>query len=394
MGTSLLELQADTLGHVISPEDIKTLTGRRYENPVISLYLQFNAQKVTPQGKALLRVFHSMKHEALKQRRDWIDTLEKQQKKRLRNDLEEVEAFLLAHTSPKEVHSVIVFKSGSELNRVVMLPVRMIEILTIDVDPYVMPLDIALEENERVLFVEFSLNECRLFLYHLGYCQEIDRITTSLPAAPIEGDTTDGASRRLAHAEWHLKKTAQHVYALYNARSCQALILMGEARSAHFLESYLHQTLREKIISRIYSTPAANQRSRKELIENALHELKSAREDETMKEISGYRPGTELICGLRDVVRACNLFLIRKLFAAQGVPARGFLCKEHHYLSFAKEECPFCHRTLSSVSSVLDEVIEIARLRGLGITMFENRPDLLAAYEGVAAVLYPGTKVV
>jgi peptide subunit release factor 1 (eRF1) len=385
--TSLLK--ARQFESTLSPDQIKTFAKTGYQNPVISLYLQLNAEKVVPRGKALLRFFHSMKERVLADRTDWIETLSKDQRKQLRDDLDEIEVFLSDHTSPENVHSVIIFKSGTELNRVITLPVRMRDHLAIDVDPYITPLESALEENEKVLFVEISWTESLLALYHLGYYQEIGRIKPSIPPQPVDGDTRDAARRRLTHFEWHLKNTAKHALDWFRFRSCQALVLMGEERVEHFLEKYLHESLSEKVIDRIYSAPANDRRPRKELIERAIHEHQSAKEAQAIEKIRSYKPGEELVSGLRDVMDACNLFLVRGLFVADGVPAKGFECRERHYLSFADEECPLCGKKLVAVDNLLDEVVRFALLHGAGVTVFENQPNLLAEYEGVAAVLYP-----
>jgi peptide subunit release factor 1 (eRF1) len=169
---------------------------------------------------------------------------------------------------------------------------------------------------------------------------------------------------------------------------------MGDERTAHFLEKYLHESLLEKIIGRIYSAPAGDYRPRKELIEKAVREHQIAKEERASEELRSYKPGDELTSGLRDVVEACNLFLIRKLFAADGVPGKGFLCPEHHYLSFTDEQCPLCRKNPIEVESLLDELIEMARLHGAGVTIFEQKPNLVAAYEGVAALLYARANVV
>jgi hypothetical protein len=384
--TSLLK--APESERYISAEGIKALAGVHYHNPVISLYLRFSPEKLVPRGKALLRFFHSIKDRALNERADWISSLSKSQTKQLSNDLDELEAFLSNHSSPEGVGSQIIFKSGAELNRVITLPVRMSDSLTIDVDPYIMPVEAALEDNQRVLFVEISWNESRFILYNLGYCQELGKIKPPIPPQPGDGDTKDGARRRLNHFEWHLKNTATKAYGLCRGGACNALILMGEERTAHFLEKYLHESLTGKIIDRIYSAAGANTRPREQLIGHSLRVYQAAKEEKTIEELRSYKPGEELASGLRDVVEASNLFLMRKLFVADGIPAKGFVCGEHQYLSFADEQCPFCKKSLLEVESVLDELLEIARLRGVGIKLFEHKPNLLAHYEGVAALLY------
>src|SRR4026209_321160 len=60
---------------VISPEDLKTLVETQYENPVISLYLRLNPEKVTALQEGLLRSFHSLNASAIEERKDFIKTL-------------------------------------------------------------------------------------------------------------------------------------------------------------------------------------------------------------------------------------------------------------------------------------------------------------------------------
>jgi peptide subunit release factor 1 (eRF1) len=82
------------------------------------------------------------------------------------------------------------------------------------------------------------------------------------------------------------------------------------------------------------------------------------------------------------------LFLIRKLVLNQALHRNAFVCRQHHFLSLESTRCPFCNAELLPVENVVDEIVEIARLHGVNITVVENRPDLLEQYQGIAALLY------
>ena len=154
-------------------------------------------------------------------------------------------------------------------------------------------------------------------------------------------------------------------------------------------ESFLHESLRERIIQRIYGSPVADPRNRNDLIERALHDHKAAHEVGAIYELSEHKPVEEVESGLVNVIKACNLFLIRSLVLSEALHRKGFVCKEHHYLSLGDEaKCPFCNLPLLPVENVADEIIEIARLHGVDLTVVEYRQDLLAKYQGVAALLY------
>src|SRR5260370_910094 len=81
------------------------------------------------------------------------EPIPKAQKEVLTHDLKKIEDLLAQYYVPHDSHTIIIFKSAGELNRVIQLPVHATDRLTIDPDPYIVPLEMILEENERVLFL-------------------------------------------------------------------------------------------------------------------------------------------------------------------------------------------------------------------------------------------------
>jgi len=283
--TSLLLSLKDA--SIVLPQSIRRLAEREYANPVVSLYLQLNPEKLVPEEMGPVRCFHSLKNSAFAKHREFIEALPRPQRESLDHDVEEIGTFLAEHFVPTKLRSVIIFKAGEALNWIVGLPVRAADNVVIDPDPYILPLEAILEENERVLFVEISKGESHFLIYHLGYSQEVDRIRSFVPTDTVDASIPGRVQRhRLTHLQWHLKLTAKQAFRLYNDRSCQVLVLMGEERVSHLLEGFLHETLREKIISRIYGAPAADTRDRKGLIENALHAHKADRETRAIENLS------------------------------------------------------------------------------------------------------------
>jgi release factor family 10 len=374
--------------NIISPQSIRSLGETEYQDPVVSLYLQLNPEKMVPKEKGLVRFFHSLKNGAFEKRKDFIAGLPRPQKESLDHDLKEIEAFLEEHPVPGKLRSVVIFKSGKALNRIVGLSVKTADHLVIDPDPYTLPLEAILEENEKVLFVEIAKEESHFLVYQLGYCQEVDKIKSFVPTDTVDASIPGRVQRhRLTHLQWHLKLTARQASRFYSDWSCKVLVLMGEERILHLLEGFLHETLREKIISRVYGSPAADTRDRKEFIENALRTYKAERETQAMNDLSRYKPDV-VAFGLRAVIEVCNLFLVRTLLISESLHQKGSVCKEHHYVSLDETECPFCHAPLLQVENVADEIVEIARLHGVNVTIVEYSQELMAKYDGIAAVTY------
>ena len=103
--------------------------------------------------------------------------------------------------------------------------------------------------------------------------------------------------------------------------------------------------------------------------------------------MSRYKPDV-IASGLRAVIEVCNLFLVRTLLISESLHQKGSVCKEHHYVSLDETECPFCHAPLLKVENVADEIVEIARLHGVNVTIVEYRQEFMAKYDGIAAVTY------
>jgi peptide subunit release factor 1 (eRF1) len=76
------------------------------------------------------------------------------------------------------------------------------------------------------------------------------------------------------------------------------------------------------------------------------------------------------------------------LVLSQALHEKGFVCKQHHFLSLESTKCPFCNAELMPVENVVDEIVEISRLHGVNTTVVEHRQDLLERYQGIAAMLY------
>jgi Bacterial archaeo-eukaryotic release factor family 10 len=373
---------------IISSAEIKSMLRTEYKNPVVSLYLRLAPEKLVPKGRGLARNFHSLRSGAMEERKAFIETLSQSQKETLTHDLNEIEAFLTQYFVPADLHSVLIFKSGEELNRVIRVWTRTADGLVIDVDPYVAPLEVVLEENEKVLLIQVSVGESRLLIYHLGYWQEADRIKTFVPRKSADAPTPGRDERhRFTHLQWHLKLTATKAYHLYHDEACKVLVLMGEKRVSNLLEDFLHDTLKSAIISRIYGSPAADPRDPKDIIETALRDHKRRRETQAIEELAEYRPD-EVVSGLRDVIAVANLFLMRKLLVSQNLHQKGFVCKAHHYASLDKGDCPFCNAELLQVENIVDELVELAHLHGVSVMMIQHQQELMATHGGIAAVVY------
>jgi peptide subunit release factor 1 (eRF1) len=261
--------------------------------------------------------------------------------------------------------------------------------LKIDPDPYVMPLEAVLEDDEKVLFVESAKDDTKFLLYQLGSCQQIDRAKSFVPSDTVDRSIPHRAQEhRLEHLRTHLRQVASETYHLYAQGFWDLLVLMAENRVAALLDEYLHESLKSKIIGRILDSPDADAEDRKQLIEKALREYRANKETKTIESLRDHRP-EELASSLRGVLDVLNIFLVRKLLVSENLHQKGFVCHEHHYLSLEAGNCPIDNSKLLAAQNVVDEIIEVALLHGVNVLIIKQRQDLLAKYGGIAAIHYP-----
>ena len=365
----------------ISRDELRNIARQHDEGPVITLYLNFSPDR------PLLSVFDSLRHGELEARKPYIDSQPHAQRLRVPKDLADVRAFVDGF-EPEGARAIVIFKQASRLNRVMPLPVRVADSLTIDVDPYIEPLEAIMEEQRRVLAVDLSKEKTIFSLYELGFEEQIHAITSSIPRDEVEISRRDEVQRhRLTHLQWHLKASAQAADRLFRERGCDMLALIGEEGLVKEFEDYIPKAMKERLLALSRLSPEAGPNQRRAALEGALAEELKREEEAALGELGFFKGHGRLAAGLEPVIEAANLFLMRQLFLDDRLARVGFVCRTHHFLSLTSGACPFDNQPLLSAENVIDELVEIARLHGVEVRLVTYRQDLLGPYDGVAAVL-------
>jgi len=372
----------------ISREDLKSIARQHYERPVITFYLNFAPEQlVRADPPVFVSVFHSLRHQALEARKAQIEALPREQRLGLPEDLRDVEAFLEAY-QPSGARSLVVFKSGTQLNRVMPLPVRVADSLTIDADPYIEPLEAIMEEQHRVLVIDLAKEKTTFSLYELGFEEPIHSIKAFVPSETVDASRTVKVQRnRLTHLQWHFKSSAQAAERLFRERGCELLALIGEERLVKEFEDYLAKSLRDHLLADLHLSPDDGPNRRRQALEDALAKQRKQEEEAALGELGFFQGHGRLAAGLDKVLDAANLFLMRRLVIDDELARPGYVCRDHHFLALKAGSCPFDGQPLLAAENVVDELVEIARLHGVEVMLVGQRRDLLAPYEGAAAVL-------
>ena len=165
------------------------------------------------------------------------------------------------------------------------------------------------------------------------------------------------------------------------------MALVGEERLLKEFEDYLPKSLRDRLLAELRLSPEDGPNQRRDALEEALAKQRRQEEEAALGELGFFQGHGRLAAGLEKVLNAANLFLMRRLFVDTELATPGYVCREHHFLALKAGSCPFDGQALLPAENVVDELLEIARLHGVEVMVVGQRRELLAPYDGAAAVL-------
>ncbi|HET9848490.1 MAG TPA: hypothetical protein VFR68_08055 [Candidatus Dormibacteraeota bacterium] len=378
----------------INREDVRAIAGKEYERPVITLYLNFTPERLVRADRPVfLSIFSSLRHQVLETRKDYIDGLPHAQRLGIPEDLREVQEFLEGY-EPAGARALVIFKSGTQLNRVVPLPVRVADSLTIDADAHIEPLEAILEEQHQVLVLDVAKDRTTVSIYELAYELQLDSVREDLPKEARDAFRDDIAERhRLLHVKWQFKAAAQLADRLARQRGADLVVLFGEDAVVNEFEDYLPKALRDRVVARLQLPPDADPNRRRAALDEVLAQQRKREEEATIEELGFFKGHGRLAAGLETVINAANLFLMRQLVVRDDLAGPGFICRNHHFLALRPGSCPFDSEPLEDAENVVDELIEMSRLHGVDVMLVAQEREKLEPYQGVAGVLVTAVPV-
>ncbi|MDX6645853.1 MAG: peptide chain release factor subunit 1 [Miltoncostaeaceae bacterium] len=370
-------------------EELRALLRRDYRYPVISLYLTLEMAKAVRKPRSpLLTLFHSLRTGMEEERAEFLEELSRDQRWRLDVDLTEIETVLLERDFGG-ARSLVILKSGEDLNRLIGLPLPIADLMVVDPEPFVAPLERVLETHRKLLVIEVEKENARFWTYHLGMRRSLDRVEDFVPSDTVDRSRPGKVQRhRLTHLEWHLRRTARVADHLMSSEGCQGLVLVGDERIRSMLADTLSRPLADRLSLML---PAGDPETIEEGIERHFAAEQARHEEEAVAELEERLAKDHAVAGLEEVLDATNLFLARRLLLAQGAGRPGYMCRRHRHLSLEPGPCPYCGREMTPVADLANQLLAVAHLHGIDHLLMTERPELLEPHGGVAAELFVPT---
>jgi hypothetical protein len=384
-------LEAAMSAGPMSLRELRQIAEREYEAPVVSLFLNFGPDRLVHADRPIfLSVFESLRHGELDRRKSYIESLSRPQRIRLEDDLAEISLFL-ENYRPAGARSIALFKSGEQLLRGLALSARSADSLTIDLDPYIEPLEAIMEANRRVLVIELSRDAATLSVYHLGLEEVIDTVKAPADIGSVQSKRPEDIIqlRSETHLHWHFESVARIAARVFRERDCELVVLAGEAVVLEAFDDFLPKALKDKLLVEINPSPGESRAQWLPAVDSAVDRLRGDEEAAAIGELGWYRAHGRLAVGLESVLEPVNLLLARRLFIRPDLQQPGWICRTHHYLSLQPGRCVFDDAEVAPVENIADELIEVARLHGMDVMVVSKRPELLDPFGGVAVVTLP-----
>lgn len=381
---------ADNVRKFITPVELQALERRSYPQPVISFYLSLTPDKLVPEKKEYLAAWHSLKHRALEDNAELLSSVTREQRQGVETDLEEIETFLTNDFNPDGVKSLMILKSGNDLRTVVTLPIYLRDVLVIDPNPYVLPLEETFEAYKPVLIVRIRRGEALFSLYRLGWWEELPSVRELVSKARTDAGKP-GKAQRLYEAQLKLflKEVVTQIERLFASGRFAKLIIVGEENTTVGLKEMFSDKLAATGVVFTGEDPRETRTDLETRAEKVLTETKLQQEVDAYNRVEELADKERLITGLAGVCDALNRSVVRELLLSENLIAPGFVCRRHQYLALSEGECPFCHRPLWPVRNLVDSVVEAAARQKVTITVFRQNPTMLDNYFQIAAVTYP-----
>lgn len=381
--------QALATANVPTPAQLRWLAEQTPSAPVVSCYLRFGPAGASHPRAHLARL-RSLVDTARERHARELAALPPWQRARADADLEHL-VHAVEELDPAGARAVVAFRSGEALNVGYLIPVRPPgpDRVVIGPDPYLMPLAALLEEHPPVLVVQVGKRDARVLVATFGRLDEVEHLTSF-----ATGDRVDVARpgkvhrHRLTHLQWHLRDTAHAASLAYREHGCAGLVLVGDEPIIAAFTDFLPNALSQAVIGRL--PQPLSHAALAERVRTLLSERQRATETRWADELAALAAANRLVSGLAAVIDAVDQFIVARVaLPAQAGPA-GFLCPTaHHYLALQPGSCPYCDSPLITAEDAVDELVEICLRYGIERNLFIESPELLAAYQGAAAVLYP-----
>jgi peptide chain release factor subunit 1 len=343
---------------MLSREELREIAKMSGDDTLfVSIYLNVNPA-TNIKNNYVIHVKNMLKQAA--------ESLDKDAFKKVKNDLEKIESYILANKRVFKKGLAILSSQGKKFWKEFHVAVPFKNEVVVDSAPYIKPLLYVLDSYQRYAILLVGKESARLFLVHLGEIEEY----TEVHSADVPGKHKKGGWFALSeksyemhtdyHVGLHLKDVLKELETFLSKEYVGRMVIGGSEEAVVKVKAMLPQTTGDKIIGTFQAEMFANSKEILEKAEPLLRSFEEKEEAETVDDLLTKAMKNEnAVIGIENVLNALQEGRIMKLVILKDYNNSGLTCKECGSLTVQEiSSCPYCKGKMQKANYMVDLIAQ------------------------------------
>lgn len=364
-------------------KEISSFTGKN--GYFVSLYL--NVDPLYNKKGDYLTHFKNMVKEG-------IEKLDKAVYKRIKDDIEKIENYVLANKRMFRKGLCLISSSENDFWREYHINVPVRNDLIIDKTPFVKPLTDILDNYQRYALLLVDKESARIFIIHLGEIVEYGEVHSSdIPGKHKKGGwfalSQNHYERHINyHVGLHLKDVLEKFGSFLSGEYIGRVIIGGSDEAVSMVKERLSKDILDKVISNVRIEMFAKPDEILKRVQPIVYEYERKKEEEEVQALINRSLKNEnAVTGVDNVLHALQEQRVMKLYVLKDYNPQGFSCDTCGYLSSQDiNPCPYCGGKMKAEKFIVDSACEKAIQQGALIEVIAESKEL-AKYGSIGAFL-------
>ena len=302
--------------------------------------------------------------------KDTVESLDKNLYKKVKDDLEKIDNFVLANKRMFKKGLAIISSSVHSLWKEYHLGIPVKNELIVDKTPYIKPLMDILDNYPGYAVLLVGKESARIFVIHLREIVEYGEVHT----ADVPGKHKKGGWFALSqnhyerhidyHVGMHLKEAVGKLDSFLSREFIGRIILGGSDEAVSMVRGLLPKTILDKVIGTVKVEMFAKGPEVLAKVEPIVIEFEKNKERETVDSlITGAMKNKNAVLGLENVLHALQQQRVMRLVFLKDLKTAGYSCNSCGSLTVQKvDACPYCKGGME----IVDYVVDLAGEKAIG----------------------------
>jgi peptide chain release factor subunit 1 len=296
-------------------------------------------------------------------------------------DLKRIEDHVKGGVDRSHTRGLALFSCQADgLWQVFDLPVPVHNQLVVNHSPQVRQLEEILTGHDRFAVLLADRQRARLLTFELGELVDRTELFDRLPRHDDDKGDWDRDHVRdhlSAAAATHLRRTASVVFAAFQERPFDPLIVGGPDDIVGLLERDLHAYLRSRIASRVAVAVGASDDEIRQAALDVEAIVESRRQGAMVDRLrDAVGAGNGGVAGLDATLRMLVERRVDTLLVSETFESPGWRCPSCSWIGTRGRNCPVCASSMMQVDDVLEEAVEDALAQSCRVAVCRGSADL------------------